>query len=101
MYAKGILDMEETKNPKGYIKQLENVVHQYPDDTDAKLFLALFNMAGYDEEMNPKEGMIYSEYLLKDLLKTNPENHGVDFSGLFLCSFVDLLFLLLILQSLR
>ncbi|MFH6768993.1 tetratricopeptide repeat protein [Gaetbulibacter aquiaggeris] len=77
MYAKGILDMEETKNPKGYIKQLENVVHQYPDDTDAKLFLALFNMAGYDEDMNPKEGMIYSEYLLKDLLKTNPKNHGV------------------------
>ncbi len=77
MYAKGILDMAETKNPKGYIKQLENVVHQYPEDIDAKLFLALFNMAGYDKDMNPKEGMIYSEYLLRDLLKTNPKNHGV------------------------
>jgi len=37
----------------------------------------LFNMAGYDEEMNPKKGTIYSEYLLRDLLISNPENHGV------------------------
>ncbi|PKP12980.1 MAG: hypothetical protein CVU08_07755 [Bacteroidetes bacterium HGW-Bacteroidetes-3] len=77
LYSKGILDFVETKNPEGYLKQLENIVHQYPQDVDAKLFLALFNMAGYDENMDPKKGTIYSEYLLKDLLISNPENHGV------------------------
>jgi tetratricopeptide (TPR) repeat protein len=77
LYSKGILDFVETKNPEGYLKQLENIVHQYPKDIDAKLFLALFNMSGYDEHMDPKKGTIYSEYLLRDLLISNPENHGV------------------------
>ncbi len=77
LYSKGILDFVETKNPEGYLKQLENIVHQYPQDVDAKLFLALFNMSGYDENMDPRKGTIYSEYLLRDLLISNPENHGV------------------------
>jgi len=77
LYSKGILDYVETKNPEGYLKQLENIVHQYPKDVDAKLFLALFNMSGYDENMDPRKGTIYSEYLLRDLLISNPENHGV------------------------
>jgi tetratricopeptide (TPR) repeat protein len=77
LYSKGILDYVETKKPEGYMKQLENIVHQYPQDVDAKLFLALFNMSGYDEHMDPRKGTIYSEYLLRDLLVSNPENHGV------------------------
>ena len=77
LYSKGILDFVETENPEGYLKQLENIVHQYPEDVDAKLFLALFNMSGYDENMDPRKGTIYSEYLLRDLLISNPENHGV------------------------
>ena len=77
LYSKGILDYVETNKPEGYIKQLENIVHQYPQDVDAKLFLALFNMSGYDEHMDPRKGTIYSEYLLRDLLVSNPENHGV------------------------
>ena len=78
IYSKGILDFVATKNPEGYLKQLENIVHKYPSDIDAKLFLALFNMSGYDEDMDPKKGTIYSEYLLRDLLLSNPENHGVN-----------------------
>ncbi len=77
LYSKGILDFVETENPEGYLKELENIVHHYPQDVDAKLFLALFKMAGYDENMDPKEGNLYSEYLLRNLLITNPENHGV------------------------
>jgi len=76
-YAKGILDFVETEKPKGYIKHLENIVHQNPSDVDAKLFLALFNMSGYNTEMNPNEGNMYAEYLLRDLLRTDPDNHGV------------------------
>lgn len=77
LYSKGILDFVETKKPEGYLKQLENIVHQYPEDVDAKLFLALFNMSGYDENMDPRKGTIYSEYLLRDLMISNPNNHGV------------------------
>ncbi len=77
LYSKGILDYVENDNREGYLKQLENIVHQYPEDVDAKLFLALYNMSGYDEKMEPRKGTIYSEYLLRDLLITNPENHGV------------------------
>jgi len=77
LYSKGILDFVETENPEGYLQQLENIVHQYPQDVDAKLFLALFNMSGYDENMDPRKGTIYSEYLLRNLLISNPENHGV------------------------
>ena len=77
LYSKGILDFVKTKNPEGYLKQLENVVHHYPSDIDAKLFLALFNMSGYDENMKPNSGNTYSEYILRDLLMSNPENHGV------------------------
>ncbi|MFT4831675.1 MAG: tetratricopeptide (TPR) repeat protein [Psychroserpens sp.] len=77
LYSKGILDFVKTKNPEGYLKQLENVVHTYPNDIDAKLFLALFNMSGYDENMDPNSGNTYSEYILRDLLISNPENHGV------------------------
>lgn len=77
LYAKGILDQAKTGKVEGYMKNLEYIVHQYPDDTDAKLFLALFNMSGYDADKNPRKGNLYSEYLLRDLLRTNPENAGV------------------------
>lgn len=78
LYSKGILDFVETGNPESYLQQLENIVHKYPEDVDAKLFLALFNMSGYDENMDPIKGNLYSEYLLRDLLITNPDNLGVN-----------------------
>ena len=77
LYGRGILDFVETKNPEGYLRNLEIIVHKYPEDIDAQLFLALFNMSGYDENMDPRKGTIYSEYLLRDLLISHPENHGV------------------------
>jgi tetratricopeptide (TPR) repeat protein len=77
LYSKGILDYVKNNDREGYLTQLENIVHHYPEDVDAKLFLALFKMSGYDENMDPRKGTIYSEFLLRDLLVTNPENHGV------------------------
>jgi len=52
-------------------------VHKYPNDLEAKLFLALSKMSGYDPDMNPREGQLYAEYLLRDLLKTHPDNAAV------------------------
>jgi hypothetical protein len=33
-------------------------------------------MGGYDSKMVPREGQLYAEYLLKDILRTHPENAG-------------------------
>lgn len=76
LYAEAILQRDSggDAGKKNYQKQLEIIVHKYPDDIDAKLFLALSKMGGYDVALNPREGQIYSEYLLRDILKKNPDN---------------------------
>jgi tetratricopeptide (TPR) repeat protein len=79
LYADAILarDSDEEGGKAAYQKKLELIVHKYPEDVDAKLFLALSKMGGYDAKMNPRDGQIYAEYLLKDLLRTHPQNAGV------------------------
>ena len=58
------------------VKKYEVLIHKFPEDIDAKLFLALFKMSGFDTSMNPNEGQMYSEFLLKDVQRTDPNNHG-------------------------
>ena len=79
LYAEGILlrDADPENGKQKYQQKLEVIVHKYPQDVDAKLFLALSKMGGYDPDMNPREGQLYSEYLLRDLLKTHPDNAAV------------------------
>lgn len=79
IYAEAILarDNDQTGGKGAYHSKLELIVHKYPDDLDAKLFLALSKMSGYDSKMNPREGQLYSEYLLKDIMRTHPENAAV------------------------
>jgi len=76
LYAEAILlrDDDKTGGKGAYQSKLELIVHKYPEDIDAKLFLALSKMAGYDTKLNPREGQLYSEYLLKDILRNYPEN---------------------------
>jgi tetratricopeptide (TPR) repeat protein len=57
-------------------KKMELIIHKFPDDIDAKLFLALAKMSGFDTEMKPMEGQMYSEFLLKDVQRTEPNNHA-------------------------
>jgi tetratricopeptide (TPR) repeat protein len=58
------------------LKKYEVIVHKFPDDIDAKLMLALGKMSGYDNDLNPREGTIYSEFLLKDVQRLDPNNHA-------------------------
>lgn len=76
LYAEAVLARDsQGEDGKGdYQRKLEQIIDKYPADTDAKLFLALNKMSGYDPDMIPREGQIYSEYLLKDILKTQPDN---------------------------
>lgn len=75
-YAEAILvrDSEVDGGKAAYQKKLEYIIDKYPDDLDTKLFLALSKMGGYDSKMVPREGQLYAEYLLKDILRTHPEN---------------------------
>ena len=57
-------------------KKYELIIHKFPDDVDAKLFLALNKMSGFDTEMKPKDGQLYSEFLLKDVQRAEPNNHA-------------------------
>lgn len=57
-------------------KKYELIIHKFPEDIDAKLFLALMQMSGFDTDMKPKEGQMYSEFLLKDVQRLEPNNHA-------------------------
>ena len=76
LYATGILlaDSLKENGDKEYQKKIETIIHKYPDDIDAQLFLANNNMAGYNFEQAPNEGQIYSEYVIKNLLQKYPDN---------------------------
>jgi tetratricopeptide (TPR) repeat protein len=74
LYAQSILLRDQVNGQQDYQKQLELIIHKYPQDTDAKLFLALSKMSGYDLQLNPKDGQMYAEYLLRDVLRNDPNN---------------------------
>ncbi|MFT4031957.1 MAG: tetratricopeptide repeat protein [Siphonobacter sp.] len=77
LYAEAILARDGSGGKKEYERILEQLVHQFPEDVDAKLFLALSKMAGYDLSLQPREGTLYAEFLLRDLLKSHSQNAGV------------------------
>jgi len=58
------------------LKKYEVIVHKFPDDIDAKLMLALGKMGGFDNDMNPNEGQMYAEFLLRDVQRIDPQNHA-------------------------
>lgn len=57
-------------------KKMDYLIHKYPEDVDAKLFLALSKMAGFDTDKKPNEGHMYAEFLLKEVQRIDPNNHG-------------------------
>lgn len=57
-------------------KRWELIIHKFPDDVEAKLFLALNKMSGFDTDMKPMEGQMYSEFLLKDIQRAAPNSHA-------------------------
>lgn len=75
-YMRATLALEERgeKAQAAYVSEMEALVDRYPDDIDAKLFLALFLMNGYDKDRRPKEGQLYSQAILRELLRAHPDN---------------------------
>lgn len=78
LYAETALlvdSLKEKAAPEIY-KKLELIVHKFPEDIDAKLFLALGKMSGFDTEMKPVDGQMYSEFLLKEVQRIVPNSHA-------------------------
>src|SRR5208283_2922586 len=53
---------------------METLIDRYPDDLDAQAFLALEEMGGYKINGRPREGELYSQALLRNLLAAHPDN---------------------------
>lgn len=58
------------------LKKYEVIVHKFPEDIDAKLMLALGKMGGFDNDLNPNDGQMYAEFLLRDVQRIDPQNHA-------------------------
>ena len=57
-----------------YRRELEALLDRFPADHDARAFLAI-SFGGYDDEQRPREGTIYGQSLLKEILRERP-NHA-------------------------
>ncbi len=62
----------------GYIAGLRAIVAKYPQEVEARTFLALHLMRGYDLPSHaPREGTMEAVGILRQLLKDAPEHPGV------------------------
>ena len=63
---------------KAFTKEMEALVNRYPDDLQAKIFLAAGAGGGYDAKGDPRPGALYSQALLRNLLSDYPDNAAVN-----------------------
>jgi tetratricopeptide (TPR) repeat protein len=76
-YIRGIVESADKKGDersKAYQHEMEALIYRYPDDVDARLFLALAMESGFDEKGDPRPGSLYSIAMLRDLLRSHPDN---------------------------
>jgi tetratricopeptide (TPR) repeat protein len=57
-----------------YRQVMETLIDRYPDDLDAQAFLALEEMGGYKTNGHPRDGELYSQAILRNLLAAHPDN---------------------------
>ena len=63
---------------EGYISGLRAIVAKYPSEVEARLFLSLHLMRGYElPSHTPREGTMEAVGILRTLLKEAPEHPGV------------------------
>lgn len=60
----------------GYQQEMEALIERYPDDVDARLFLALAMMRGFRPDGRPQTGHLYSQLLLTNVINKHPNNVG-------------------------
>jgi tetratricopeptide (TPR) repeat protein len=65
---------DEPSEKAAYQHEMEALIDNYPDDVDAQALLALAVMSGYDTGGRPRDGELYSQSLLRNLLAAHPDN---------------------------
>ena len=74
------LQAEPGKGRAAWIAEMEALIDKYPEDTEAKLFLAnsLSTPAGsYLPDGRPRDGKVYGQMILRNLLATHPNHAAV------------------------
>ncbi|HEX5749286.1 MAG TPA: tetratricopeptide repeat protein [Archangium sp.] len=61
----------------GFVREMEALVDQFPEDAEARLLLAGFLADGYEPDGRPCAGQPYAQALLRELLRTHPHHEGV------------------------
>jgi tetratricopeptide (TPR) repeat protein len=59
---------------QAYQREMEAIIYRYPDDLDAKLFLALSLENGFDDKGGPQPGELYAIGILRDILRNHPDH---------------------------
>jgi tetratricopeptide (TPR) repeat protein len=71
-------DLSQKDPDAAYIAGLRAIVAQYPEEIEARTFLALHLMRGFTlPEKTPREGSMEAAEILRDLLRRAPEHPGV------------------------
>lgn len=68
------------KGRAAYISEMEALIDRYPDEIEAQLFLARFLSAApstYAPDGRPREGKVYGQMILQNLLKTHLDHAAV------------------------
>jgi len=81
LYVASIVARRDSKSKspdEGYIQGLRKIVAEYPDEVEARLYLALHLMRGYDlPDKTPRGTTMESVAILRDLLVKAPAHPGV------------------------
>jgi tetratricopeptide (TPR) repeat protein len=67
-------DKQGEERSKAYQHEMEGLIYRYPEDLDAQAFLALGLGSGFDEKDEPRAGALYGMSMLRELLRTHPDN---------------------------
>ncbi|HYL73014.1 MAG TPA: tetratricopeptide repeat protein [Bryobacteraceae bacterium] len=66
---------DEDNGEKDYREEMEALIDKYPDDIDAKLFLAIHSSYGYGKkDGKPQDNTIYARMLVNDVLASHPNS---------------------------
>jgi len=65
---------DNSKDSGAYRSLMETLIDRYPGDLDARAFLALEEMGGYEANGHPRGGEIYAQSILRNLLAEHPNN---------------------------
>jgi tetratricopeptide (TPR) repeat protein len=71
--SKRMAEGDWEKKSVDYRRELEALLDRFPQDHDARAFLAISRF-GYDDEQRPREGTIYAQSLLKQVLHAHPQH---------------------------